>query len=251
MRYFFRKLYRDLLIEEGYRVDVCENGSQTIQFLEQHGADLVLTDMVMPGSNGLEVLRFARSLTNPPDVILVTGHGSLESAIDALKNGAHDYLLKPFNPEELKHIVRGCLDQRRLLTENDHLRRQIQLFQCGQSLSSLIELDLLIPQALDVLLRETHSSVGCAFTLKGGATPCVVSVKNMATGYAGVLVDILLPEIELKRGFYQPGIRVEKKLIKMKQQLDRIWMLPLYDGDVLKGGILLLMSLVLTCPLRS
>ncbi len=176
---FFRKLYRDLLLEEGYRVDVCDNGDDAISLLQRRSVDLVLTDMVMPGKNGLEVLRAAKAQPNSPDVILVTGHASLESAIDALKSGARDYLVKPFNPEELKHLVRNCLDQRNLLTENDHLRRQIHLFQTGQSLSSLIDMERLISQSLDVLLREMDSSIGCTFTLKDGVVPSLSETKNL------------------------------------------------------------------------
>lgn len=235
---FFRKLYRDLLIEEGYQVDVCENGDDAIALMQQKSIDLVLTDMVMPGCNGLEVLRAARALPNPPDVILVTGHASLESAIDALKNGARDYLVKPFNPDELKHVVRVCLDQRKLLTENDHLRRQIQLFQTGQSLSSLIDLERLIPQALDVLLREMNTTVGCAFVLKDGATPCVAGLKNLPADFAEELIDILLPELDVSQGLSQPQGQVGKKLSKLQQRRENLWMLPLGDGEVLKGGII-------------
>ena len=235
---FFRKLYRDLLLEEGYRVDVCDNGDDAIALLRQRQVDLVLTDMVMPGRNGLEVLRVARSLENPPDVILVTGHASLESAIDALKNGARDYLVKPFNPEELKHLVRNCLDQRKLLTENDHLKRQIHLFQTGQSLSSLIDLDRLIPQAFSVLLRETGASIGCTFTLKDGVTPSLTEVKNLPAEFADQLVDTLLSQLDDAAGFSQPSVEVAEKLIRLQQQREKIWMMPLRDGEVLKGGII-------------
>lgn len=235
---FFRKLYRALLLEEGYLVEVCDNGDDAIVLLQQRPIDLVLTDMVMPGKNGLEVLRVARALPNPPDVILVTGHASLESAIDALKNGARDYLVKPFNPDELKHVVRNCLDQRKLLTENDHLRSQIHLFQTGQSLSSLIDLDRLIPQALDVLLREMGASVGCAFTLKDGLAPSLAVVKNLPAEFAEQLIDALLPQLEDSTGLGQPGGEVAAKLIKLQHRREQVWMLPLRDGDILKGGII-------------
>ena len=236
---FFRKLYRDLLLEEGYRVDVCDNGEDAIALLHQRSVDIVLTDMVMPGRNGLEVLRVARALPNPPDVILVTGHASLESAIDALKNGARDYLVKPFNPDELKHLVRNCLDQRRLLTENDHLKRQIHLFQTGQSLSSLIDLDRLIPQAFEVLLRETRASIGCTFTLKDGVTPTLTEVKNIPSEFADQLVAVLLSQLDAAVGFSQPTADVADKLTHLQQQPEKIWMLPLHDGEVLKGGIII------------
>ena len=236
---FFRKLYRDLLLDEGYRVDVCDNGDDAISMLQQRPIDLVLTDMVMPGRGGLEVLQAARLLPNPPDVILVTGHASLESAIDALKNGARDYLVKPFDPEELKHLVRNCLDQRNLLTENDHLKRQIHLFQTGQLLSSLIDLDRLIPQSLDILLREMEASVGCTFAIKDGVVPTLTGTRKLPAEFAEQLIDLLMPQLDEQKELCQPTGDIASQLIKLQQQQEHIWMLPLRDGDVLKGGIVI------------
>ncbi len=236
---FFRKLYRDLLLEEGYRLDICENGDDAIVMLQQREFDLVLTDMVMPGSSGLDVLRAAKALPNPPDVILVTGHASLESAIDALKNGARDYLVKPFDPEELKHLVSNCLQQRHLLTENDQLRRQIQLYRIGQSLSSLIDLDHLIPQALEVLLREMNASIGCSFTLKDGVSATLAELKNLPAECAEQLIDTLLPQFDAMTGLCQPGDAISARLLKLQQRREQIWILPLRDGEILKGGIIL------------
>lgn len=236
---FFRKLYRELLIEEGYQVDVCENGEEAIALLKRKSVDLVLTDMVMPGCSGLEVLQAARSLPNAPDVILVTGHASLESAIDALKNGARDYLVKPFDSEELKHVVRGCLDQRKLLVENDHLRKQIQLFQTGQSLSSLIDLDRLLPRALEVLLRQMGFSVGCAFTLKGGVSPQIADFANINSGSAEALMDLFLAQFEIAGGLHQPRTVDTTLMANLQLQCEQVWLLSLCDSEALKGGIIL------------
>ncbi len=228
-----------MLLEEGYQVDVCDNGDDAILLLQQRSIDLVLTDMVMPGTDGLEVLRLAKALPNPPEVILVTGHASLETAIDALKNGAHDYLVKPFDPEELKHLVRNCLAQRNLLTENDQLQRQIHLFQTGQSLSSLIDLERLISQSLVALLREMGATIGCAFTIKTGVVPALIETKKLPAEIAEQLIDILLPQLDGQIGLYQPTGEVATQLLKLRQQQEQIWVLPLRDGDVVKGGVII------------
>jgi diguanylate cyclase (GGDEF)-like protein len=157
---FFRRLYAELLGEDGYRVETVASGDEAIDRLQRGGVDLVLTDMVMPGLDGLELLRLARGIENPPEVILATGHATLETAIQALKNGARDYLIKPFNPDELRHLVRTCLEQRRLLDENSLLKSQIRLFQKGQHLASILEIGRLIPQALDTMLHELGSGRG-------------------------------------------------------------------------------------------
>lgn len=236
---FFRKLYRELLIEDGYQVDVCENGEEAIALMKRKSVDLVLTDMVMPGCSGLEVLQTARSLPNAPDVILVTGHASLESAIDALKNGARDYLVKPFDSEELKHVVRGCLDQRKLLVENDHLRKQIHLFQTGQSLSSLIDLDRLLPRALEALLRHMGFSVGCAFTLKGGVSPLLADFVKIDSGSAEDLISMFLPQFEIAGGLHQPQVVDTARMTRIQSRCEQVWLLSLCDSEALKGGLIL------------
>ncbi len=236
---FFRKLYTELLAEEGCAAEVCQNGDDALMLLEEKSFDLVITDMVMPGRSGLDVLREARARPNPPEVILVTGHATLESAIAALKNGARDYLVKPFNPEELKHIVRTALDQRRLLAENDHLRRQLELFRTGQSLSSLIELDRLIPQALAVILREMQAASGCAFSLKNEAVPALVAVHQLPMESAEKLVELLLPELEVADNLCQPSSDLGARLNELEQDYRQMWLLPLTDGGVLQGGLVI------------
>ena len=237
---FFRKLYRDLLSAEGYSVEVCDNGDAAIARLQQGPIDLVLSDMVMPGKCGLEVLHAARALANPPEVILVTGYASLDSAIHALKNGARDYLVKPFNPDELTHQVKTCLDQRRLLGENDHLRKQIQLFQSGQSLSSLIDLERLVPQALDALLRETGATIGCGFMYKNGATPVLTALKGTSDRLLGEkLAEALWPEMDVASGFVQPSAELSASLLGFELNPRQLWLLPLGDSEALKGGLVI------------
>jgi DNA-binding NtrC family response regulator len=104
---FFRRLFSDILAEEDiYRIETVESGEAALERLALGGIDVLISDMVMPGVCGLDLVRRARTLDNPPEVILATGNATVESAIQALKNGARDYLLKPCNPEQLRHIVR-------------------------------------------------------------------------------------------------------------------------------------------------
>lgn len=229
---FFRKLYRDLLAEEGYRVEVCENGDDAIFRMQQGQVDLILTDMVMPGKCGLEVLRAARLQPNPPEVILVTGYASVESAIQALKNGARDYLVKPFNPDELKHLIHNCLEQRRLLAENKHLKAQIQLFETGQSLSSLIDLERLLPQAIDALLREVGVTSGCGFTLKAGEVQ-LSALRSLRDDVAKPLLAHLLAQVDIAAGLQPLTGQADKAAA------GQFYLLPLAEGDELKGGLLI------------
>ncbi len=236
---FFRQLYRDLLEDVGYAVVVCSSGDEAVRLLEAEAFDLVLSDVVMPGRSGIDVLRFAKALPSPPEVVMVTGYASLDSAIESLKNGARDYLVKPFNPEELKHLLSTCLEQRRLLAENAHLKRQINLFQTGQTLSSLIDLECLIPQALEALLRELNSESGFSFTLADDKAAYLTGLKKIHSEHAEQLIDLLLPEFYDAVGVAQPSSRCADGLRKMHRSRDQLWLLPLRDGDDLKGGILI------------
>ncbi|SHI50268.1 response regulator receiver modulated diguanylate cyclase [Malonomonas rubra DSM 5091] len=233
---FFRKLYQDMLSGEDCRIEVCENGEKAIQRMQKGGIDLVLTDIVMPGKCGLEVLRAARLLPDSPEVILVTGYASIESAIQALKSGARDYLVKPFDPDELKHLVRTCLEQRRLLAENRHLKSQIELYQSGQSISSLIDLNRLLPQAVDALLRLVGATRGCAFLCKDGAEAQVSVLRNLRDDNCHQFVKELLPQLKNYLSFSslrESGLSAGQ--IKSRDS----YLLPLAEAGVVKGGLLL------------
>ncbi|MEJ2201567.1 MAG: response regulator [Desulfuromonadaceae bacterium] len=168
---FFRRLYSELLGEEDYLIEAVATGENALARLRQGGVDIVLTDMVMPGIGGLDLLRHARGINNPPEVILVTSHASIETAVQALKSGARDYLIKPFDPEELRHLIRTCLEQRRLLDENSLLKQQIRLYQAGQNLASQMDLEKLLPQAIETMLRETGAGRGFALLQERNKPP--------------------------------------------------------------------------------
>jgi diguanylate cyclase (GGDEF)-like protein len=234
---FFRQLYRDLLQDTGAQVEVYDNGDDAINRLAKGGVDLVLTDMVMPGRCGLEVLRAARALVDPPEVILVTGHASLESAIHALKNGARDYLVKPFNPEELKHLVKNCFDQRRLLYENEQLRQQLQLFQTGQSLASIIELERLFMRAIEVFMREFDGGFGLAFLVDDEKGLILQGHQNVSPEQSLQLAAKISPLIKSATGF----IRLDPDKISSPaaQDVESLCALPLFVEKVFRGGLVL------------
>ncbi len=99
-----------------------ESSQAALDYLEAHEVAVVVTDLRMPRVSGLEVLKFAKRRSVMTQVILLTGHATVESAVDALKSGAYDYLRKPFEPEELRHIVDHALQYWRLNRENVSLR---------------------------------------------------------------------------------------------------------------------------------
>jgi len=188
---FFLHLYQDTLKQGGFNIETATSGKAAIERIQRGGVDIVLTDMVMPEIDGLEVLRVARALANPPEVILLTGHATTESAIQALKNGARDYITKPFNPDELLHLVRTCVEQRRLLNENSLLKSQIQLFQRGQNLAALIDLERLLPQTLNTFLHEFGGGRGLVFLCEREDRPDIKAQASLTDEEALALARTL------------------------------------------------------------
>jgi diguanylate cyclase (GGDEF)-like protein len=161
---FFRRLFTETLAEGGkYNIEAVASGKEALDYLTRKQVDVILTDMVMPEVCGLELIRRTRSLDPPPDIILATGNATVESAIQALKSGARDYLLKPCNPEQLRHTIKTCLEQRRLIAENSLLQSQIRLYQKGQHLSSQLNVGSLFQASLSTMLNEVGHGRGLAF----------------------------------------------------------------------------------------
>ena len=161
---FFRRLFTEILSEEDlYNIVAVDSGKQALDYLAREQVDVILADMVMPEICGLELIRRTRSLDPAPDIILATSNATVESAIQALKSGARDYLLKPCNPEQLRHNIKSCLEQRRLIAENTLLQSQIRLYQKGQHLSGQLDVSSLFQESLNTLLNELDHGRGLAF----------------------------------------------------------------------------------------
>src|SRR6185503_19722608 len=126
-------IFRDLLTQQGYEVEDCDNGDDAILKVTNGKFDLVLTDINLPGVDGLEVIRAAKAADKDTCVILITGYASTTTAIDALRQGAYDYITKPFDTwETAKAIERGLesrflvIENRRLVTRLEEANRELQ-----------------------------------------------------------------------------------------------------------------------------
>jgi len=115
-----------LMSREGFAVTTTGTGEDALALLERSGYDLVISDIFLPGMDGIEVLRKARERNPDQLVIMVTAYASLETAVEALRAGAYDYIMKPVIHEEIKTLVRHALVQRSLRAENTILKKQIE-----------------------------------------------------------------------------------------------------------------------------
>ena len=124
------KSMRDLLSitleKEGYDVASATGGEAAIEMLHRDSVDVVITDLRMPKVDGLQVLRAAKEISPDTTVIMITAVASTESAVEAMKLGAYDYITKPFKLDEVNLIVRNALERKRLRDENLYLRRQLE-----------------------------------------------------------------------------------------------------------------------------
>src|SRR4051812_33726812 len=112
---------------EGYGVDTADNGSQAVEMLAATRYNLVLTDVNMPRTNGLELLRTIKNQYPDVVVLVITGYGTIENAVEAVKMGAFEYLTKPIIDDEIRVTIQKALKQQTLLSENFHLRQQLGL----------------------------------------------------------------------------------------------------------------------------
>jgi two-component system, NtrC family, response regulator AtoC len=121
-----RGLMAQRLVTRGFEVVEAETGDKALGLLEQFAFDVVVTDLRMPGVDGTQVIQ--RALERYPGivVIVITGYGTVRDAVDAIKGGAADFVAKPFQFDELMHVLQKALEQRRLKSENAYLRSQLE-----------------------------------------------------------------------------------------------------------------------------
>jgi DNA-binding NtrC family response regulator len=117
---------KEILEAEGYEVTTAADGEQGLLLLKEQAFDLVLSDLSLPGLNGMELLKYLRREQPGCPCIIITGYGTITNAVSAMRQGAYDYFTKPVDPTELRLVVGRALEHRRLKWENLHLKKQLQ-----------------------------------------------------------------------------------------------------------------------------
>jgi len=120
-----RESLKRIFAREGFSVDAAESAEKGLSLLENNHFDIIISDIMLPGIDGIELLQKVRGMLPDQLFIIITAYASLETAIKALRAGAYDYIMKPIMHEEIKQVVRNALRQRRLEAENSLLRREI------------------------------------------------------------------------------------------------------------------------------
>ncbi|GKT08059.1 sigma-54 dependent transcriptional regulator [Desulforhabdus sp. TSK] len=165
---FQREMLRDSLLQEGHRIQEAENGEKALQLLKRSSFDLLLLDFRMHGMNGIEVLKAARQLCPDLEAILITAYGAIETAVEAMKAGASDYLTKPIDLDELSMSIARIAEHRTLLRENEILRQELKakgvstntIQYTSQKMAKLIQLAGRIAPSQATVLIEGETGTG-------------------------------------------------------------------------------------------
>ncbi|GAC1538098.1 MAG: hypothetical protein NVS3B10_02550 [Polyangiales bacterium] len=156
---FIRDILADFLGMEGYEVRTAEDGVAALQEISRGTYDVVISDLKMPKMGGIELLdEINRRVPNVLTVIM-TGFGTVETAIDAMKRGAYDYVLKPFKVEEVVHIIQRALEKQRLAAENLRLREAVSLYKVSEAIAASLSLDEVMATVCDTALHEIRADL--------------------------------------------------------------------------------------------
>jgi DNA-binding NtrC family response regulator len=155
------------LTRQGHEVECAEDGESAWEMLEAHDFDVVLCDINMPRLDGMALLRRTRERgQNPPEMIMLTGQATVESAIEAMKLGAYDYLTKPYRIGELSALVSAAADKQQLKVDNQRLRAQIA--RTNHSLPDIVAESRQMKEALRLVNRVAPSDTSVMITGESG-----------------------------------------------------------------------------------
>ena len=213
-----------MLKKEGYAVVVSESANKAAELIAKGDLDLVISDISMPGRSGLEVLKQTKATNPETPVIMITAYASTESAIEALKLGAYDYIIKPFDVEEMKTVVRNALEKRRLENENRVLKRELkeklrfdEMVGDGPRMKEVLDLIAKIAPTNSTVLISGESGTGKELVARAihAGSPC--RERPFVSINCGALPDELL-ESELfghTRGSFTGAVAAKKGLFEV------------------------------------
>lgn len=154
---------REILSAVGFDVIITTDGHAGLRMLAEESFSLLLTDIRMPDISGLEVIQSVRERDREIPIIIITGYGTLETAIKALKLGAQGFLLKPFSAAELRAAVAEALEKAHLLRDNIRMRALMPLFEVSKEIISETDVRELIALIVRIAVRETRADTACLF----------------------------------------------------------------------------------------
>ncbi len=161
-----------ILSKENYAVFSAADGQEAVTLLQQEDIGVVVTDLKMPRIDGVELLRIAKTISPDIEVILITGHGTVEVAVEVMKDGAFDFIQKPFNKLTVLKIVRNALEKRSLVREN---RMLLERLQDARGTDSVIGKSAAMRRVMDLVAQVAPSSANILVTGESGVGKEVIA----------------------------------------------------------------------------
>ena len=121
-----RESLHDWLDSVGYKVITAESAEEALRIIQKKKIKIMLADLIMPGMNGIELMKRAREIVPTISTVIITAHGTIQTAITAIREGAYDYVEKPFCPEKVELLIKNLVDHQNLIEENISLRRKVE-----------------------------------------------------------------------------------------------------------------------------
>jgi len=173
----------------GYRVHVAPDGEAALRKLEESNVDVLLCDINMPRMDGMELLRRVHERPNPPEVIMLTGQGTIETAVEAMRSGAYDYLTKPYSISELDVRVRQAAEKRSLRVDNQRLRAQIER---KSTLPDIIGESKAMTEAIRLVERVAPSDASVLITGESGTGKELIAqaIHRLSNRASGSFIDL-------------------------------------------------------------
>lgn len=188
-----RSLCRTILERAGYALVEARNGAEALQLFQDIPFDLLLTDIRMPGMDGLEIVRRLRDRNPELTCVTMTGYSSMETAIQALSLGIDEFIIKPFTPEGLRQGVSRALEKSRLRRENTSLRALFPLFETARALMGSLRQDELADQVVSAARRVTRAPHGALWLVEEKDNQVRISAGYGETGQFQVGSSIPAP----------------------------------------------------------
>jgi response regulator RpfG family c-di-GMP phosphodiesterase len=154
-----REILADFLSLEGFWVRTAEDGAAALAELARHPYDLVISDLKMPKMDGIELLENINRASPNVLTVIMTGFGTVQTAIDAMKRGAYDYVLKPFKIEEVIHIIQRGLEKQRLAAENIRLREALSLYKVSEAIAASLSLEEVLATMSDAAVQDVGADL--------------------------------------------------------------------------------------------
>lgn len=164
---FIRDILADFLGMEGYVVRTAEDGKSALDELDHAHYDLIISDLKMPRMGGIELLEQIGIKAPNALTVIMTGFGTVETAIDAMKRGAYDYILKPFKVEEVIHVVQRGLEKQRLAAENLRLKEALSLYKVSEAIAASLSLEEVLATVGDTAMCEIHADLASTWLEDG------------------------------------------------------------------------------------